>query len=173
MRTRSTMALAGAFRRRSGILLVDCLIYMAVFAVILGLAAEAFYRTLEHATRLNANAADIARALHAGEQWRADVRAAIQPPQLIRDGEQVSLRLPQRAGEIRYRFTEDTVVREAQPGSASSEVLSGVKRSEFVRDARQQVVAWRWEIELRGKTEASRVAPLFTFQAVSAKESTP
>ena len=65
------------------------------------------------------------------------------------------------------------MVREAKAGGQREEVLPNVKRSEFHRDSRQHVTAWRWEVELRGKQEATRVKPLFTFQAVPSKELKP
>jgi hypothetical protein len=159
--------------RRSGIMLVDCLVYIALLALILGLAFAAFYRTLEHSTRLNANAADIARALRAGEQWRDDVRAATGPPRVATQDGRAALSIPQAIGEIIYRVSGNSVVRETAPGGAFAEVLPDVRRSEFVRDAREYVTAWRWELELSSKQEVTRVRPMFTFQAVPARKTKP
>jgi len=57
-------------RREAGVLLVECLIYLSVWSVLLGLSFAAFYRVWDNATRLRRSAADIARVLQAGERWR-------------------------------------------------------------------------------------------------------
>lgn len=164
-------ALASPDRR--GIMLIECMVYMALVALILGLAFAAFYRTLEHSTRLNANAADIARTLHAGERWRADVRQATRPLQVTTEAGQLTVTVPQKAGTVRYVFKDGVVSREELPGNRRADVLGKVKRCEFIRDARQHVAVWRWELELAGKQETTRVRPLFTFLAVAAQESKP
>jgi hypothetical protein len=83
------------------------------------------------------------------------------------------LHIPGASGRISYTFRDGAVLRESTPGGQREEVLSGVKATEFRREARRQVTAWRWELELRGKQEVSRVKPMFTFQAVALKELKP
>ena len=60
-------------------MLVDCLVYLAIWVVVVGLAFSAFYRCMSYSKNLARNADDIARALKAGERWREDVRAAAGP----------------------------------------------------------------------------------------------
>jgi hypothetical protein len=152
--------------RRSGIMLIDCLVYVTLLALILGLAFSAFYRTHEHTNRLGRNVSDIVRALRAGERWRDDVRSATGPVRMVTNTAQVSLQIPTVKGEIVYLFRDGAMVRETQPGGQREEVLPQVKASGFHRDSRRQVTSWRWELELRGRQEVTRVRPLFTFQAV-------
>ena len=62
-------------RRAAGILLVECLVYIAVFAILLGGGMAAFYFCWDHSRALIYATNDIESALRAGERWRADVRA--------------------------------------------------------------------------------------------------
>ena len=56
--------------------LLECLVYIAVLAVVLVVTMRGFYRCWDNSKALRHNADDIILVLHAGEQWRADVRAA-------------------------------------------------------------------------------------------------
>src|SRR5262245_40944303 len=56
---------------RSGMMLIDCLAYIALLALILTMAFAAFYRANDYSRELSRNTADITRALQAGERWRA------------------------------------------------------------------------------------------------------
>src|SRR5213593_4873328 len=96
MKTRQGMrnSTANGFRLRNGIarnppqlqqgiMLVDCLVYLAIWTVVVGLAFSAFFRCMSYSKNLARNADDIARALKAGERWRQDVRAASGPFKLV------------------------------------------------------------------------------------------
>jgi Tfp pilus assembly protein PilE len=69
-----------------GYSLIECLVYIAVLAVVLNLSFVAYYRYEQHTRSLRRNADDITRALRAGERWREDVRTAIAPPHAIANG---------------------------------------------------------------------------------------
>ena len=166
-------SLPSSISMRRGIMLVDCLVYISLLALILGLAFAAFYRTLEHSTRLERNAADIVRALHVGERWRADVRSATSAIRVINDTNGVALRIPRDQGSIAYIFREGVVHREETPGGRHEVVLPNVKVSGFFQESRLHVSGWRWELELQGKQEVSRVKPMFSFLAVASKGAKP
>ena len=162
-------------RRQAGFMLEECLIYLAVSSVLLGLAFGAFYRVMENAKALRRNAADIARALHAGERWREDIHRATGPLRLVSmDGAvEQAFHVPQQSGEVVYYFTGTNIVRRANPDAPWIETLAAVKHSRLVRDPREQVVAWRWEVELNAGRKKPLVRPLFTFQAVAQIQETP
>ena len=143
-----------------GYSLVECLVYIAVFAVVLNLSFVAYYRYDQHTRNLRRNADDITRALRAGERWREDVRTAIAPPHAIGNG----LVIPQQSGEVAYIFTDGAVWR--QTGATRTIVLKQVKASTISDDSRQRVNAWRWELELASPQKIVLVRPLFTFTAV-------
>src|SRR4051812_18608939 len=95
-----------------GIALLDCLIYIALFSMICTLAFAAFYQTNDYSTQLNRNAADIVRALQAGDRWRGDVRSATSQPQLVKSQAESVLVVPQAQGEIRYFFRDGAIYRQ-------------------------------------------------------------
>jgi len=152
---------------RRGIALIDCLAYIALLAIILTMAFMAFYRATEHSRDLSRNAADIARALHAGERWRADVRASTRPPRLELSGDESWLRLLHDAGEVNYAFRDGGVLRQALPNTNWVELLPRVVHSRMLEECRQHVAVWHWEVELKGGQKVARVRPLFSFQAVA------
>jgi len=155
-------------RPLNGFLLIDCLVYIALLLLLMTLAFAAFYRTLDNSKRLNRDAADIARALQAGERWRADVRAAIAQPRMEEAGGESLLHLPRTNGEVLYTFRAGAVLRKdtASPNATWEPVLLEVESSRLLAEPRQQVRAWRWELELASVNKVRRMKPLFTFQAV-------
>ena len=154
---------------QQGIMLVDCLVYLAIWSVVVGLAFSAFFRSLSYSKNLARNADDIARALKAGERWREDVRAASGPLERVSGQASVeqALHIPQKTGEVIYRFIDGAVLRQSGTNTSWIPALSGVKSSRMEKDERQRVVSWRWEVELKNKQKVARVRPLFTFQAVA------
>src|SRR3984957_16468216 len=62
--------------KNSGMLLVECMVYMIVFAILLTGVTTVFYFFWDHSAALISSTEQIHSALYAGERWRADVRAA-------------------------------------------------------------------------------------------------
>ena len=160
---------AAARRGQSAFLLEECLVYLVVSSILLGLAFAAFYRVLDNAKSVRRNAADISRVLQAGERWRTDIHQATGPLELVslEGAIEQALHVPQRSGEVVYFFGETNVLRRAGPDAPWTEILAAVKRSRIIRDARDRVVAWRWEVELIPGRKEPLVRPLFTFQAAA------
>lgn len=160
---------------RHAYFLIECLVYIALVMVLLGVAYAAMYRCLDSSIALRRNAEDIASALHAGERWRGDIRAATSQPraEAIEDAQLLHLDTPR--GPVTYRFGTNGVSRRVGEG-AWINLLPRVKASTMSADAREQVTAWRWELELRPRTtgsmKPSHVRPLFTFIAVPKQPAT-
>lgn len=157
---------------RRGFLLIECLVYMAALAVVLGVGYAAVYHCMNAAAGLRRNADDIARALNAGEIWRADVRAAKGDIRENSTAAAEALLIPNAKGGITYRFADDTVFRRAGNGPWTP-LLQRVKSSTMQKDHRKDVTAWRWEIELQAKNQRLHTKPLFTFIAVPAASISP
>jgi hypothetical protein len=140
--------------RAPGYMLTETLVYMALLFMILGLGYAAVYNYIDHSLVLRHGAADISRALEVGERWRADVRAADSGVRLENTGAEQCLYLAGRRGEV-----------------------ADAKASNMVADRRQQVTAWRWDLELqpraRASVKASHFRPLFTFITVPQTVATP
>lgn len=155
--------------RGGGYLLIEVLAYIAVVFVLLGAGYVAMYRCLDHSIALRHNSETLAAALHAGERWRADVRAATRGATLEdRSGEPVLL-LRTAAGPVEYRYDAGLLYRRAN-GGPWVKLLDHLKASRMEPDRRSTVTAWRWELELqpraKGKDVPGRFRPLLTFLAV-------
>jgi Tfp pilus assembly protein PilE len=155
--------------RQRGYLLIEALVYIGVVAALLGVAYAAAYRCIDRSIALRRNADDITSALHAGERWRADVRAAASQVRLENTEADQLLYLDGPGSTVVYRFTTNAVSRRV--GSAPwVRLLPKVKSSTMIADRREYVTAWRWELELQpratGSVKPGRIRPLFTFLAV-------
>ena len=153
-----------------GILLIECLVYFSIWLVVMGLAFAAFYRCLDYSKALSRNAADIVRVLQAGERWREDVRRATGPLERFEFDDDLALHIPQTTGETIYVFVKDGIWRSTGERAPWMKILSGVRSSRMLKDERERVVTWRWEVELKNAQKAARVRPLFSFRAVTSSD---
>ncbi len=156
-------------RRLAGIMITECLVYIAVFGILLGIGTAAFYFCWDHSKALIYATDDIAAALRAGEHWRADVRAATGKisVETMANGEVV--RIPEAGKEIIYRFESGEVRREFSASNISQLLLPKVKSSQMAAAARGDVAAWCWELELTERRKETLLPLRFTFEAVPAK----
>ena len=149
---------------RSGFTIIECLVYLGVYAVLLGVGTAAFHHCFDNMKGLRRNSEDITRAVRAGEIWRGDIRGAVRAIQF--EATSQTLRIPQRDHEVAYRFADAQILRQAGADAPWRVLLSKVQTSQMAGDPRAQVTAWRWELELQPARKAVRVRPLFTFLAV-------
>jgi hypothetical protein len=156
-----------ATRTRAGYLFTECLIYISVFAVILGLGIGAFYVCWDHSKALHYAADDIAAALHAGERWRADIRHATGAIVGETAPGSERLHIPNGTNEIIYSFNAGEVHRQIASSDFSELLLAKVKASEMVREKRGPVAAWRWEVTLASRRKETRLPLMFTFEAAA------
>lgn len=156
-------------RRQAGILLVECLVYIAVFAILLGIGTAAFYFCWDHSKALVYATDDISSALRAGERWRADVRGATGKISVETTAAGEAVRIPAADKEIVYRFESGEVRREVTPPNISQPLLPKVKASQMKLETRGGVTAWRWELELTPRRREMQLPLRFTFEAVQPK----
>jgi len=151
---------------RRGIMLVDCLIYLAVTTVLVGLGMSLFLRCLGAANDLNRNADDIAAALRTGERWRADLRLATAQPVFAGTNDS-ELTIPQTGGGVTYRFAGEAVWRRAESEATWTRLLERVKHAAWNPDPRGSVTAWYFDLELKSKKTNAKLRPLFSFIGVA------
>ncbi len=155
------------FQKRGAFTLIETLVYMSMLILVIALGYAAMYKSMDASTGLRRNAADITQALDAGERWREDVRNAAKPLRVEKiSNDETLLHIPQANAEVVYRFASNNVSRRV--GNAEwAPALEHVSNSTFAPDPRQQVTAWKWEIEMQPyRKSLTRLAPLFTFLAV-------
>jgi hypothetical protein len=153
-------------RRQAGIVLIDCMVYIATFFVVVTLAFGALHRAWNAHRSIKRSAEDIAAAVRAGEQWRADLRGASGPLELEEQAGATWLRVPRGEGLIVYAFYQGTVYRFTSEHPAPVPMVRHVAQSGMMPDPRSGVTPWRWELELKPSHAKARLRPLFTFLAV-------
>ena len=162
-----------AIRNSSGLTLIECLVYISLFALFIVLVMTTFFRARDASDSLRRQADDVTRTLNAGERWREDVRTATAPPRVVEENGQTWLALPRGTNTTVYTHFNNTVWRQAHTNQSWQPVLARVKSSRIEADAREHVTAWRWEVELQLKDPRKQTKPLFTFLAVTPKETKP
>ena len=159
-------------RHSKAFLIIECLVYIGVFFILIGVGFAAFYRCMENSVGLRRSANDISVAVHTGERWRADLRTATAPVRKEVQGQETWVHVPQSHGELLYRFADRALYRRLSSGPWSC-VLTNIASSSMQPEPRDNVVAWRWELELQHRARTSAIRPLFTFLSVPNKQTTP
>ena len=154
-------------RGTSGMFLLECLVYISVFAILLGGATTAFYFCWDHSDALIYTSNDIASSLHVGERWRADVRAATGKITVETNATGEVARIPEGARTISYRFESGEVRRQISASGNPQLLLANVRASKMEMDARGGVRAWRWELELFPCRKETHLPLMFTFEAAA------
>jgi hypothetical protein len=156
-------------RRCAGILLTECLVYLAVFAILVGGGTVVFYYFWDHSKALIYETNDIEAALRAGEGWRADVRAATGKISTETTATGEVVRIPEAGREIIYRFESGELRRAVPAINEFRLLLPKVKTSRIETDVRGDVTGWRWELELVQRRKEMTLPLRFTFEAVQSK----
>ena len=154
-------------RGRTGYLLIECLVYLSVIVVILGVALGAFYVCWDHSKALHYATDDINSALHAGERWRADIRNATGKITAEATPAGEGLRIPRGTDGIIYSFSGGEVRRRLASSGFSELLLPKVKVSQMMRETRGPVTTWRWEVELASRRRETHLPLMFTFEAAT------
>ncbi len=157
--------------RVAGVSLIECLVYLVVVSILLGLGTGAFIFCWDHTRAVIYATDDIESALHAGECWRADVRAATGKISVETTAAGEIVTIPEGRKEILYRFGSGKLWRQTATENFSQLLLPKVKSSQMQSDARGKVVAWRWEVELTERRKETQLPLLFTFEAVAKNQS--
>jgi hypothetical protein len=156
-------------RRQAGILLMECLVYLAVFTILLGIGTATFYFCWDHTKAVFYATDDIETALRVCERWRRDVRSATGAISVETAGDGETVKIPEAGKEVLYRFQNGEVRRQLAAAEFSELLLPKVKSSAVKAETRGQINAWRWELELPSRRKETHMPLLFTFEAVQAQ----
>ena len=146
---------------------MECLVYIAVFAILLGGATTVFYFCWDQSDALVGATDDIASALRTGERWRTDIRAATGKITVETTATSEVVRIPQGAKVVSYHFESGGVSRQFSSTAKPLVLLANVKTSQMQMDARGAVSAWRWELELDPRRNETHLPLRFTFEAAT------
>jgi hypothetical protein len=150
------------YKRRSGAFLIEMIVYIVLFALLMGLATTLFSTFWRRSRLLQGETDRIRAAIFAGELWRREVRASTSMPRM--DG--TIFRMRGTGGEFEYWSTNGLLLRSGV-GDQASPVLPAVRRSEMIAEEHGGVRSFRWELELEPERQSSGSTPLrFTFVAV-------
>src|ERR1041384_1970069 len=117
-----------------GVTLVECLVYISVLFIVLGVAGSALYQGMKQSAALRRNAEDIATALRAGERWRAAVRAATGPIRVVNSDDGQTMNIPTAGAEVVYAFHDGAVWRGSDASSPQLPTLPRIATSRVVMD---------------------------------------
>ena len=156
-------------RRVAGIMLTECLVYIAVFAILTSIGMAAFYFCWDHTKAVIIATDDIAAALRAGEHWRADVRHATGKISVETTPDGELLRIPRGKDEVFYSYQNGAIRRKLASANYSELMFAKVKTSQMKMDLRGSVTAWCWELELTQRRPETQLPLLFTFEAAQTK----
>jgi hypothetical protein len=104
--------------------------------------------------------------LKVGETWRDDLRGATGPIQFTTTNSEQTIQIPCGNNKLAYAFANGEVRKQTDANSPWQVVLPKVKSSQMQIDKRQNVTAWRWEVELEATRKNIHTRPLFTFEVV-------
>ena len=155
---------------RRGISLIQCLAYIGMLAVLISIGGYTVAKAWDQSRGLAHNTDDIQRTLSIGEHWRNDIRAATDRiVSTINESDQTVV-IPTRAGEVTYEFRDGELLRRADKSAPWIRLYETVRVSQMEPFTRDNVSAWRWEVELKSSYKKVRIRPQFTFVAVPGKE---
>ena len=153
--------------RAAGVSLLECLVYIAVFGILLNLGTAAFYFCWDHTRAVIFESSDIESALRAGECWRADVRVATGKISVENTPTGEVVTIPEDSKKISYRLASGELRRQVNQENVTQLLLDKVKASQMQADPRGNVTAWRWELQLVERRRETQMPLLFTFEAVA------
>ena len=159
---------SSAFRTsaRSGLSLIECLVYIAVLGVLISIGGFTAAKAWDAHRAVARNANDIHRPMNAGERWRAEVRSAVRPLEVVSAGSNTVWRIATTGGVIEYQLAEGVLQRRDSADGAWLDVLPRVRASTMSVVNPSGVTACRWELEMEPPHKRARQRPLFTFTAV-------
>ncbi len=149
-----------------GIVLVECMVYIALVMVILGMGLNVYLKLLSFHRDLERNSHDITRTTKAGEIWRADIRSATAHLQIEGQADSLRLTIPIENDSIQYSFRDGTLWRQQSTEQSPQPLLTHIASCQFSKDSRTHTDAWVWDLKLKTKKKTVRIEPQFSFLAV-------
>ena len=161
------LPLPNKLQRDTGLMLVECLMYISAVMVIVGLALAIFYQCQTQSVRLSRQSEHIAITLRFGERWRKEVRNAPATPEIKEHDSATAFHIPAPKGEIVYLYDGAAVWRKAAKDSHYVLFVEGIAGLKFQKEVREHAAGWRMEIELATYERHPKNKPQFSFLCVN------
>jgi len=150
---------------QSGVLLIEGLVYIGLFAVLLLCASRFFTVVFNHNKAVAKAAGYTTTALDAAKRWRRDIANAKGEPELVRGDRFDVIRIDQvDGGQVSYRVKDMRL--ERNNGGEWVPIIRRVASSIMIPDQREHVRAWRWELAMETKSRFLGDPIRFSFLAV-------
>ncbi len=152
-------------RSEAGVSLIECLVYIGLFAVLLNCATRFFTVVYQHNKAVAKAAGYTSAALDAARYWRRDIANAKGEPELIRGEHFDIIRIDQaNGGQVSYRVNGTRL--ERHNSKEWVPIIRRVASSIMLPDQREHVRAWRWELAMETKSLFLGDPVRFSFTAV-------
>lgn len=151
--------------RHSGIMLVEALVYLAIFGMVSGICLVTFHHFQQQSRHLRLAAEDVSQAVDAGERWRQAIREAVDVPVNL-EGE-TGVEIVTKQGRTRFWLEEGNLWR-LRPDGTRDVLLGDVAESRMFSETREYVTVWHWEVTLQTRNPHPSIRPKFSFLAVPA-----
>ena len=152
-------------RSESGVSLIECLVYIGLFAVLLLCGSRFFTVVYQHNKAVAKAAGYTSAALDAARHWRRDIANAKGEPELIRGERFDVIRIDQASGgQVSYRVNGTRL--ERHNSKEWVPIIRRVASSIMLPDQREYVRAWRWELAMETKSRFLGDPVRFSFTAV-------
>jgi hypothetical protein len=157
---------AGGKIRYRRFTLVEVLIYIAVLAVVTGLALSLFHRGFANSRNLRLAADDVLRISRLGDRWRERVRQAADFRL-----DQAEMSIVHSGGKtFFYKFADGAIKEKEGDAGQWRTLMANIKSCSFTEIKNPGFTTWELNVELRTRTPNAKVKPLFSFIAVNRKD---
>ena len=152
-------------RSEAGVSLIECMVYIGLFAVLLLCGSRFFTVVYQHNKAVAKAAGYTSAALDAARHWRRDIANAKGEPKLIRGDHFDVIRIDQANGE-RASYRVNGTRLERHNSKEWVPIIRRVASSIMLPDQREHVRAWRWELAMETKSRFLGDPVRFSFAAV-------
>ncbi|MBG89741.1 MAG: hypothetical protein CMO80_22970 [Verrucomicrobiales bacterium] len=150
----------------SGIMLMQCLVYIPIMALIVYVAVDASVTLKDGTHSLQRGTMRLTQSMSAGERWREDIRSMTGKPTLKHEYEREVHTIPGVTNSVQWSLFEGKLWRRADESRAWAKMVDRVKSISIREDKREHVTAWVLDFELKPGHARAKLTPVYTFIAV-------
>jgi type II secretory pathway component PulJ len=148
--------------------LVELMVYLGVLASVLLIAYTTLDKLWTASAKVRLQADDLRAVLAAGELWRRDIRSEGARVEVESEGgEQVVKILGPGTNEVLWAYQGGAILRRSGTSNSWTQLVRRVRHSSMASDPRDEIPAWRWDLELDPASKQTRFQRLYSFVSVA------